>query len=149
MWKLRSDERLVRWRDFRNSLSGLSLEQALQSTQEFWRSAPFSPYYLDAEQPLTWPDPWQLITENYYCDIAKALGIIYTIALSDHGKNLDIALSIYQDPATRHTYNLAIFDQGKYVINLFADEIVNKASINKSFKLIFNYTSTDLRLQEY
>jgi len=77
MWKLKATERITRWRDFRKSLDQFSLEQAAIQTAEFWQGCPFTPYYLEADHPDTWPDPWTLLAENYYCDLAKALGIYY------------------------------------------------------------------------
>jgi hypothetical protein len=135
MFKLSAEDRLRSWRDFRNSLDSLSLEQALAHTAELWARAPFSPYYLDIKDPDSWPDPWQLINENYYCDIAKCLGIIYTIALTTHRTDLEIEFRSYTDPKNRHSYNLSWFNEGKYILNLIDGEIVNKEQFDKTFRL--------------
>ena len=84
MWKLETSERLARWRDFRKSLDNLSIEQAVQSVADFWTSCPFIPYYLDPDDYVNWPDPWTLVEENYYCDLARSLGMLYTITLTKH-----------------------------------------------------------------
>jgi hypothetical protein len=31
----------------------------------------------------TWPDPWQLLSDDVYCEVARGLGILYTITLLD------------------------------------------------------------------
>lgn len=147
MWKLSASERLSRWKDFRKLVNTQSIEQAICSTVEFWHSCPFTPYYLDADQPDLWPTPWQLISENYYCDLAKVLGIVYTLYLTDHCKELDAEIHIYRDASSGATYNLAIFCQGKYVINLVEAEVVNISSIKKEFKLTHSYTSKDLKIE--
>lgn len=149
MWKLEPSERIARWREFRNSLEPLPLETALLQTCRFWGTAPFTPYHLDTATPELWPDPWTLIYENYYCDIAKCLGIIYTISLTQHKKNLGVEFRIYKDVTTGHEYNLAWFDQGKYILNLIDNEIVNKEHIDNSLKLVRSFTAVDLKLDNY
>lgn len=149
MWKLTPSERVVRWRDFRKTLDHLPLEQAIKAVAEFWHGCPFAPYYLDPEKPEEWPTPWELISENYYCDLAKALGMLYTLYFTAHGKDLDAEIRVYYDTETKFTYNLPVLAQGKYVVNLVDGEIVNIESINKNLKLKYRFTSTDLKLEEY
>ena len=149
MWKLDASERIARWRDFRNSLQNLPLDEALTQTVQFWNSAPFTPYYLDPLNSENWPDPWTLIYENYYCDVAKVLGIVYTIALTTHRNDLDVEIRVYKDPATRHEYNLAWISQGKYIVNLINNEVVNKEQFDKKFILIKQYKAEDLDLVKY
>ena len=79
MFQLKTEDRLRAWREFRYSIGRLPLDQALQQTVELWSRAPFIPYHLDAKDRMSWPDPWQLVDENIYCDLAKALGIMYTM----------------------------------------------------------------------
>jgi hypothetical protein len=147
MWKLEASERIAHWRAFRLTLGGKSLEQAIQATAEFWQSCPHKPYYLDPNEPETWPNAWDLITENYYCDVAKSLAMLYTIAYSMHGQDLPMKICVYYDPETGYEYNLAIFDEGKYVINLLDGQIVNINHINTRFKLKHCYDSAVLKLK--
>lgn len=147
MWKLKPDERLTRWREFRKSLDDLTLLDAVQSTTEFWQACPYSPYYLDPSDPESWPTAWELISENYYCDLAKCLGMLYTINFTAHGAGLCAEIRIYNDPDSGYTYNLAVLDNGKYVINFIDNNIVNIESINKNLKLIRCYDGAGLKLQ--
>jgi hypothetical protein len=146
MFKLPSDERLARWRDFRKSLNALPFESALQSLVDFWSRCPFSPYYLDPAHPENWPDPWTLIEENYYCDLAKALGMLYTIKFTDHSPEVEIR--VYYDPETKYNYNLVWISNGKYVLNLIEGEIVNKTHVEKNLKLKIEY-GKELKLNSY
>jgi len=149
MWKFRPDDRLDRWKQFRRSLSAMPLEQALQECDAFWQGAPFSPYYLDYNDPGKWPDPWQLVYENYYCDLAKALGIVYTLHLSDHGPNLDLSILVCQDMQSRGQYNLAWVNEGKYVLNFTPGAVVNRTHIPNNFKNLALFNSQDLKLNNY
>ena len=147
MWKLDASERLVHWRAFRLTLGNMTLEDAIQATVDYWQNCPHNPYYLDPIDPDSWPSAWDLISENYYCDIAKALGMMYTIAFSAHGHNLPMNLCVYYDPETGYEYNLSVFAEGKYVINLLDGQIVNIDLVNKKFKLKHCYDSAKLKLQ--
>lgn len=149
MFKLSTDRRLAYWKNFRNQLNTMPLAKALLNTQQLWQSCPFTPFYLTAEDPKSWPDPWDLLAENYYCDLAKCLGIVYTLHLSDHGKNLIPEIRVYYDTESRYQYHIAYFADGKYVLNLIEDEVVNKEHINQQLKLKYCYTAVDLKLEQY
>jgi hypothetical protein len=149
MWKLNSSERMSHWYAFRKKLSTQTLEQALQATAEYWQKCPFVPYYLDINDTDNWPGPWDLIHTNTYCDIAKCLGIVYTMTLTAHGSALETEIRVYHSPVTGYSYNLAWFNQGKYVLNLIDGEIVNKQQIDKTLTLIKQYNANELQLDTY
>jgi hypothetical protein len=65
-----------------------------------------------------------------------------------HGKNLNPEIRVYYDPDTEFTYNLPILAQGKYVINLVDDAVVNIESIKEKLVLVRSYNSIELKLQE-
>jgi hypothetical protein len=148
-WILRVNDRLAQWREFRQKISSQPIKQAVVEVNTMWSSAPFVTYYLPPDQPDTWPDPWELLTENYYCDIAKALGILYTIYFSGH-KNTNIELRIYYDYQTKTRSNVAWIDGGKYILNYWPYEIVNTELIEeKQLQLLYSYTTQDLQLEKY
>lgn len=149
MFRLKSKERLTLWKNFRQLINSLPLGEAIQHTNNFWHACPFSPYYLDPALPESWPDPWQLIIENTYCDLAKCLGIVYTLHLSAHTNNIQPEIRVYYDTKTRYSYHLAYFDHGKYVLNLIENEVVNKEHITQNFNLKYCYTAVDLKLEQY
>ena len=149
MWKSQPDDRLDCWKQFRRSLNTMPLEQALQECDAFWQSAPFSPYYLDYHDSANWPDPWQLVYENYYCDLAKTLGIVYTLHLSDHGADLNLGILVCHDPETRVQYNLAWINEGKYVLNFVSGTVVNRTHVPKNFKILAQFNSQELKLNNY
>lgn len=146
MWILRSDQRLAEWKKFRKKISELDSQQAIQSTTQLWSFAPFVNHYLDPATPKEWPNPWQLLDENYYCDLAKALGMLYTLALSK--PDLELELRVYED-SNKNIYNVVWIDQGEYVINYWHNETVNKAQLEEDLKLKFCYTAEHLNLNQY
>ena len=149
MFKLQPNERLGRWKQFRSEIDSMPLDCAISLTVDFWNKCPFTPFYLDPDTPELWPDPWQLIIENYYCDLAKVLAIIYTLHLSVHKTKLKPEIRIYYDSETRHTYHIAWFDDGKYIVNLHDTDVVNKTQIAKHFELRRRYGAEELKLNSY
>ena len=75
-----------------------------------------------------WPDPWNLLADNIWCDVAKALGIMYTLLLVEHKDIVDIQM-ITDDEA-----NLVLINDGKYILNWAPGEIVNISSTPRSIK---------------
>lgn len=148
-WNLRVNDRLTLWKEFRHKIDKLDYTNALSETSTLWSSAPYVTYYLSPDNPHEWPDPWTLLAENYYCDLAKALGIIYTIYFTGH-KSEDIELRIYYDYKNKDRYNLSFFSQGKYILNYWPHEIVNTEQIEeKQLQLLYQYTINDLQLEKY
>jgi len=149
MWNLNPAQRLGEWKKFRENLSEQTLEQAIQATAHLWSYAPFVNYYLDPANTKDWPDPWLLLDENYYCDIAKSLGMLYTLALSSHGKNIDLELRIVKDKDGTSSHVVYI-DQGKYVINYWHDEVVNNKQVETDGNTVkFCYTAEQLNIDKY
>lgn len=149
MPKPQADDHLDRWRKLRASLNSMHVDAALSKTIEYWHNVPFVPFYLTPEQDPPWPDPWTLISENYFCDIAKALGMLYTLAFTEHGKTLDLELRIYTDVTTGYQYNVVWINDGKFILNLVDHEIVNITHFDKDLVLKKLYTKSELKLDEY
>lgn len=148
-WQLRVNDRLTQWKDFRRKISDLPIEEAITEINEMWSTAPFVTYHLSPDEPNTWPDPWLLLAENYYCDLAKALGIMYTIYFSSH-KNIESEIRIYYDYETKERHNISWIDKGKYILNYWPYEIVNTKELDKkNLQLLHKYTTKDLDLNKY
>jgi len=150
MWMLRPEERLREWMTFRNQLDDLPLEEACERTSHLWSYAPFVTHYLDSNKDtslVSWPDPWVLLYDNYYCGIAKSLGMLYTLYLSKHRPE-DITLDICKDKQTKEMHNLVILGRGKYILNFEFDTVVNKKQI-PALDVIHSYTAKDLNIDLY
>ena len=85
MFDLYGNDRLAAWKNFRDSLE--TSESPFEDTTTFWCHAPFVNQYLNLENPKSWPDPWQLILDNKFDDLAITLAMLYTIKLTERFKN--------------------------------------------------------------
>jgi len=147
MWQEHPSERLRYWQNFRQELDSKSLDQAVKDVEHLWSYAPFVTNYLNTDQIKFWPTTWELLYENYYCGLAKALGIVYTLYLTNHRPELEI--HIYNDATTKEQYNLVFVEQGKYVLNYLHDQVVNNKHISKSLQLRRIITIAELGLEKF
>lgn len=113
MYNLPAQERLLHWQTFRQYLDTLSFEQCVHETNRFWWKAPISSQYYCQTLSEQWPGPWQLIIDNLYDDIAKALGMLYTIHYTQHSCTLELVCGKNESSE----YNLVLVDDGKYALN--------------------------------
>ena len=150
MWKDTIDKRLTKWQEFRNKLNSMEFGDALEKTAELWRTVPCRSFYLDPSEPDTWPDPWELLVDNYYCDVAKCLGIIYTIYFTNHSDKLDLAVRVYENSDPRGLHTVVWINDGDYILNWTDGEIVNKKQLNENkIRLLYHYNTNDLVLHQY
>lgn len=148
MWDLKSGARLKLWRDFRLSLNEMPLTRALEEVSKLWSFAPFVNHYLDPATPKEWPDPWALLHENYYCDLAKTLGMFYTIALSEHGRCNTVELSILKHKKKKDLINIVSVNN-ELILNYEFNTIVNRQKLSNFYLCVYNYTTEELNIQSY
>ena len=120
MWPKTFQLRLDAWAHLRDQVQSQDLETALTNINRWWFQSPWRAYHLHWDDQLTWPDPWELLSDNLYCDVARGLGILYTISLLDHADLTDAELVL-----TTEGHNLVLVDKRKYILNWDKDNIVN------------------------
>ena len=120
MWSLPFDKRLNSWYTLRQRCQHLCVSESLQAINKWWFDCPWQPYYLHWEDMDSWPDPWQLLSDNVYCEVARGLGILYTITLLDRADLTSASLIL-----TQNGHNLVLVDQTKYILNWNPDTVVN------------------------
>jgi hypothetical protein len=119
MWPHTFPERLQAWADLKAQATSLPLQTAVESINTWWFQAPWSAYHLHWDDQSEWPDPWQLLSDNIYCPVARGLGIMYTIAMLDREDLQDTRMIEYQSD------NLVLVAQEKYILNWDPDQVVN------------------------
>jgi hypothetical protein len=72
------------WKDIRKSLDpAAETVVQLKTVSDFWNRAPTSSPYLDCLDTSSWPDAWILIESKLFDHNTLALGMFYTLLLSD------------------------------------------------------------------
>lgn len=110
MFNQNYEQRLKTWSLFREDLE--RSEDPLQDVIDFYKPFPLVSIHTDPYDRNCWPDPWQLIHENEYCDYCILLGMCYTLQLTDRfsGEDLEIHIGIDKEN-TRHYYLLVVGDR--------------------------------------
>ena len=132
IWPATFAARLESWNLLRDRCQTLPIESALNEINSWWFQAPWTPYYLHWDDQPTWPDPWQLLSDNVYCDLARGLGIVYTISMLGRADMADTTLILTEDGS-----NLVQVAKEKYILNWNLEEIVNtftKVKIKKQYQ---------------
>lgn len=119
MWSKNFANRLDSWNRLRIQASTADKQTALALINSWWFEAPWRAYYLHWDDKDTWPDPWQLLDDDIYCGLARALGIMYTIAIVDRADLQDCMMIECGGD------NLVLVPNEKYILNWDRQQIVN------------------------
>ena len=114
------EERIAIWSRFRQTLE--TAKDPITETINFWNDIPTSSRNLDPFDMETWPEPWEMIEENTYCEFGKLLAIAYTLKLTEKFKDWQPVFKIGLDRRTAMRYYMLIlndqvigFDQEKSI----------------------------------
>lgn len=135
IWHGDFGQRLRAWQLLRQQAQDLPPEQALAMINSWWFRAPWSSYYLHWDDRAVWPDPWQLLSDNIYCEVARGLGMLYTVMMMDRPDLADCCLCDCSNGTVVQASG------AKYILNWDPDRIVNissptgpvRRSINQDF----------------
>ena len=138
----RSEQRILAWREFRNSLQ--SWPDDLYRVADAWKTAPQIGNYLTFDRTDNWPDAWQLMNDNMFCDVGLALGMFYTLYYSSYPHKDSMQLKGIRLQKSHKDINLVICEGGLYVLNYDIGKVVNILTIPPDGTV--NYTLTAKQL---
>ena len=136
-WPITFESRLDSWTQLRNQVNYLPVDPALEAINAWWFAAPWTGYHLHWDDRADWPDPWQLLDDNIFCEVARGLGILYTITLLERADMESAELVL-----TQSGHNLVLVDKSKYILNWDKTTIVN---INPEVKIVKNLTQLQVK----
>jgi hypothetical protein len=119
MWPKTFAERLESWTQLRKHTSTADVETALHAINSWWFQTPWRAYHLHWDDRAVWPDPWQLLSDDLYCPLARGLGILYTITILDRPDLQDAVLAEFDSD------NLVLVAKKKYILNWDSTTVVN------------------------
>ncbi len=124
MFDLDQTSKLKAWKEFRQALE--TSETPLQDVATLWSRAPFVNPFLDPNNPSKWPDPWKLILDGKFDELAIALGICYTLTLTERFK--DQKIEIHTSMFSGESRYIVVVNNCD-VLNLFCREVTNVGEI--------------------
>tara|TARA_B100000035_G_C20885204_1_gene502396 strand:- start:288 stop:707 length:420 start_codon:yes stop_codon:yes gene_type:complete len=107
MFKENYYQNMELWLGLRNQLE--VDKDPFDSVFKFWNNVPTSKISIDPYDKERWPDPWEMIYENDYCEFKKILAICYTLQLTDRFSRSDFGIHITLDrDKSRYLYLLEV-----------------------------------------
>lgn len=95
------------------------LDQCLLMINDWWWQAPMIARGIQSRDPADWPRPWDLLAQSGFCDLARTLGMLYTVMMTHRLPAHDVLLL-----KTNH-HNLVQVCGGKYILNWSPGIVVN------------------------
>ena len=130
--------RLQTWYDLRNQIDPLDTQRKCIEIDKWWQQAPLVNHYLHPADIRNWPSPWELLVENNYCQIARGLGMCYTLLLTGTF-NLDFLLG--KDDNDEDVAIITV-EGAKYMLNYYPDSVIS-SNLNK-FKVTSKLDLTEI-----
>lgn len=131
MWNNNYDKLLVEWAALRESIKTLPLPEALFTVQNYWDRAPICNPYFHVTEPEIWPSPWELLADNCFSELAKCLGICYTIILAEHAEVSSLHI------VETDNYCIVQVNNGQYILNDQPGELT-QGNTNLTVRYIFD-----------
>ncbi len=109
------------WYRLRLSLEDKDNQTKCVEVDDWWQRVPLVNHYLHTDFVGDWPNPWELLSENHYCNIARGLGIFYTLYLLGVR---DIEFVEAKDYNNEDVV-LVLADNAKYILNYWPNTVLN------------------------
>ena len=129
VFQLNYEARLKSWYDLRKSLENSDIETVCLAIDKWWQYAPLLNHHLHPDDIDNWPGPWELLVENNYCQIARGLGMVYTLQLVGI-KGVDFSMAIDDNS---EECALVMVDNAKYILNYYPNTVISNSL--QDFKL--------------
>jgi hypothetical protein len=118
-WPSAFEDLLIEWNHLRQDCQRMPLPDAMLCINDWWWRAPTYGPALTWDDINDWPNPWELLERPGWCDLAKALGMLYTVMLLE-SQDIDSVVLMDTDQG-----NLVQVNQGIYILNWSPGKVVN------------------------
>lgn len=100
-------KRIKIWQNLRNDIE--TAQDPFELLFTFWNAVPTNTISTDPYDENTWPDPWEMILQNDYCEFKKILAILYTLQLTERfsSSSFEIHITLDKDKS-RYVYLLSV-----------------------------------------
>ena len=135
MFDLYGNHRLTEWKQIRSELE--TAADPLRLVAELWARAPLVNPFIDPTDPDSWPDPWHLVLDDRYDDLAVVIGMLYTIKLTQRfmDSHCEIHMSV-RDENSDPEYFL-VLDQ-RQALNIEPRKVVDVNQLKYDSKIIWS-----------
>lgn len=131
------ESRLQSWYNLKQQAKQLELRDKCIEIDDWWQKAPLVNRHLHTMDIENWPNPWELLVENTYCEVARALGMCYTLHMTNV---FDIELVEAVDNMGNDVV-LVLVDSAKYILNYWPNTVVNNCLHDFRIRRTINITT--------
>jgi len=142
VFQLNYDARLRSWYNLRAEIEGTLTQNKCIEIDSWWQKAPLVNHYLHPQDVNNWPGPWDLLVENTYCTIARALGMCYTLLLVDEN---DIEMVEATDKMGEDVV-LVLVDNAKYILNYWPDTALSNTLTDFTIKRNIDISNLKIKI---
>lgn len=138
-----ANTRIAEWRKLRDSIATLPLEEQLKQIAKWWAQCPIENWVIDSENTSEWPKPWELLSDNHYCNTTIAYLMAQTLVLvHDDPPPFNIKLWYIQTDSDQW---MCLVVDNKWLLNYSHSEVVNVVPLQKEFTVKYAYEYVDGR----
>jgi hypothetical protein len=119
-------DRLREWRDLRNLIKTKTLEEQCVVVDHWWQQAPLLNHHFHWNDMTHWTDPWEMLSENLYCPLTRAVGMCYTLLMNDI---TNIELIHAHDHQAEEHYLVSV-NNAKYILSYWPDTVISNSLSN-------------------
>ena len=120
-FQLPFQDRLHSWRTLRHKRDHLAKQDFIVEVDRWWQQAPLIKQHLHWNDQENWTDPWTMLSENEYCTLTRAIGMIYSLVMCGIE---DIELIIAMDHTCEEHY-LVTVEGAKYILNYWPNSVLS------------------------
>jgi len=142
VFQLNYEARLSSWYELRTSIEKSTTQEKCIAIDNYWQNAPLVNHHLHLLDSESWPGPWELLVDNTYCTVARALGMCYTLLLVGEN-NIDL---VEATDKMGEDLVLVLVDNAKYVCNYWPNTVVNNCSSDFTIKRYIDISNLQLKL---
>ena len=128
------EERMEKWREFREQFPGMQEEEVLNSIASFFADVPIGSRCIDYYTPESWPSPWELLYHKLFCTNTISLLIYHTLCISLDKERVEIVLVDVGDDR----FLVPLVDK-KHIFNIELGK-VNNIKNHPTVKIIDDFT---------
>jgi hypothetical protein len=141
IWNIVHDEERLRlWKQLREEIKELKVEEQLKAVAKFCSSIPFGSRSLDYYSPWDWPTPWEILFHGSFCTSSISLLMCYTLVMAS--EDIDIELYLVEDD--RGIYLLPVISN-QYVLNYELGSVNNYPEVEPDIKVLQKYTKEQIK----
>ena len=119
--------RIKLWRTLRTKIE--DSQTPIKDVLNFWNTVPVSGIAVDPYDINRWPNPWELLKENNYCEFSKMLAIYYTLQLTARFPHSRFEIHIVLDQKESAIKYLLFVDN--HALGYYNDRSITTAELPK------------------